>query len=270
MNTPIQRAWRGLFLDIETEGWPEKCALLPEPKAPGNLKDPEKIAAAILEKKNEQLNMAALDPDVATIRSIAYAESPFEKPTVLLASEWNVVEEIDDQEVIIQTGEATILDAFWRVFAKHRGSAIGYNILSFDLPFILRRSMELQIKPTIFPSLAKYRIDPIIDLYAVLYNWGPGKGLKFICSRYDLNEEDWTEEDGSMVSAMDDDTLKGYAERDIVRIQRLWLIMNGYFWPQVAVDHLMPKPEQLHLSHAPRQEQAPEPSYQPNVDEIPF
>lgn len=38
---------RRLFFDIETRANPAACALMPDPKAPANLKDPEKIAAAI-------------------------------------------------------------------------------------------------------------------------------------------------------------------------------------------------------------------------------
>lgn len=59
-----------IFFDIETQANPENLALAPEPKAPGNLKDPAKIAAAIEEKKRDLIESAALDPDYGKVLSI--------------------------------------------------------------------------------------------------------------------------------------------------------------------------------------------------------
>lgn len=61
-----------LFFDIETLANPETYGLMPEPKAPANLKDPEKIAQAIVDKRQEMIDNAALDPDYGQILSIGY------------------------------------------------------------------------------------------------------------------------------------------------------------------------------------------------------
>lgn len=44
-----------LFFDIETTANPDAIALLPEPSAPANYKDQDKITQYIIEKKAEQI-----------------------------------------------------------------------------------------------------------------------------------------------------------------------------------------------------------------------
>src|ERR1019366_8408715 len=53
---------RLLILDIETGPAVDADKFIPEFKAPGNLKDPEKIAAAVAEKEKEWRDCLALSP----------------------------------------------------------------------------------------------------------------------------------------------------------------------------------------------------------------
>jgi hypothetical protein len=43
--------------------------------------------------------------------------------------------------------------------------------LGFDLPFIKKRSIIRQVKPTLEIPLAKYRMEPVYDTMAVWSNW---------------------------------------------------------------------------------------------------
>ncbi|MDR4486798.1 MAG: 3'-5' exonuclease [Nitrospirales bacterium] len=68
--------------------------------------------------------------------------------------------------------EAELLRRFWSKIAEIRPSLwITHNGLGFDLPFLKKRSVIHQVKPSIDLNLAKFRMDPIYDTMAVWSNW---------------------------------------------------------------------------------------------------
>lgn len=213
-----------LFFDIETRALPQACAMMPEPKAPANLRDPEKISAAIAEKKAEQLSNAALDADYGQIVSIGYAigysdDTTMPPVTVLLNTD--------------QPGEteADLITAFWKKFNECNGRCVGYNILNFDLPYILRRSFALGIRPIIFPNLAKYHTEPVTDLMAILYNWGSDryKGLKTVAKLYGI-PNDCPDINGAKVDTLSVDDLIQYQASDVRLVMELYDRMNGVYF----------------------------------------
>lgn len=213
-----------LFFDIETRALPEACALMPEPKAPANFKDPDKIAAAVAEKKAEQIASAALDADYGQIVSIGYAIGS--------------ADELDSLpvEVILNTGqpgetEDWLIAAFWELFAQCDGRCVGYNILGFDLPYLLRRSFALGVRPLVFPNLAKFRTEPVTDLMAILYNWGNDryKGLKTVARLYGI-PNDCPDVDGSQVDTLSADELIKYQTSDVRLVMSLYARMNGIYF----------------------------------------
>ena len=130
-----------LVFDIETRPLPleylESNGLLPEITAPGNYKDPDKIAAYIAEKKVEAVKDCALSAITGEVCAIAYSRN-------------------DVDTVIMATGgvtEAQLLEAFWAqaTSAIRSGKLVGFNIKPFDLPFLLRRSWVHRLAhPAIF------------------------------------------------------------------------------------------------------------------------
>ncbi len=69
-------------------------------------------------------------------------------------------------------GEKALLQQFWDWIGRNRpGLFITHNGLGFDLPFIKKRSIIHQVKPTVEISLAKFRIEPVYDTLAVWSNW---------------------------------------------------------------------------------------------------
>lgn len=214
-----------LFFDIETVPDLEAVAALPEPKAPGNLKDPVKIAQAIEEKKAEQMANAALDPDTAQITAIAMAAGGVTETPKIRAFL------VGDEEI---PDEKALLALFWRMFATCSYRACGYNVIGFDLPMILRRTMALGVTPT--PPLpfsgigmAKYRTQPILDLMGVLYNWDKARGLKWVCKRYGIPNP-LPDLNGSMVGEMDRDTLRKYVANDVYLVIELYRRMAGVYF----------------------------------------
>lgn len=202
-----------LFFDIETEANPEGVAFMPEPSAPSNYKDAEKIAQYIAEKKAEQVAQAALDADYGKI--IAISGSLGDEKFTLLAGE--------------DGDERYIVSSFWNVFYMATGKSCGYNIIGFDLPYLQRRSMDMGIIVQQKPVMAKYRTEPTLDLMGVLYNWGPAKGLKFVCKRYGI-ENPLPELDGSQVANMDKETLRKYSANDVELTIKLYRRMLGVYF----------------------------------------
>lgn len=213
MKSSIKR----LVFDIETVAVPNVEALLPAVSAPGNLKDPEKIAAAIAEKRQKMIDEAALDPDLCQVKAISMLIIPNGHRRVFL---------VGDKRT---PNEYALLRLFWNAFAECGGNAIGYNILGFDFPVILRRSFALKLKRFVRPNLARYQTEPITDLYGILYGWQPGRGLKWTCKRYDIPNE-LPDLDGSMVKNMTDDTLREYAFNDLNLTEKLYRRMDGVYY----------------------------------------
>ena len=203
-----------LTFDIETLADPAAVALLPDPKPAANLKDPVKIAADIEDKKAERLAMAALDPDIATIKAISLTSGKLSDALVLI-----VDKDHTEKEVITE---------FWKRFT---GRSCGYNILGFDWPFILRRSFDLGLSACIKnrPVLAKYRTDSTIDLMGILYNWDRAKALKTVAKRYNL-EVLAPDCDGSMVAQMSDIDIRAYCLSDLWITLQLYEKMSGIYF----------------------------------------
>lgn len=68
--------------------------------------------------------------------------------------------------------ERELLSQFWARLAKDRPALfITHNGLGFDLPFIKKRSIINQVKPSLDINLAKFRTEPVYDTMAIWSNW---------------------------------------------------------------------------------------------------
>ncbi len=68
--------------------------------------------------------------------------------------------------------EEELLRLFWARLGEIRPSLfITHNGLGFDLPFLKKRSIIHNVKPSMEISLAKFRTEPVYDLMAVWSNW---------------------------------------------------------------------------------------------------
>jgi DNA polymerase elongation subunit (family B) len=68
--------------------------------------------------------------------------------------------------------ERELLRQFWARLAQDRPTLyITHNGLGFDLPFIKKRSIINQVKPSIEINLAKFRSEPVYDTMAIWSNW---------------------------------------------------------------------------------------------------
>jgi hypothetical protein len=77
--------------------------------------------------------------------------------------------------------EKEMLEKFWQL-AKDSDLFIGHNVMDFDLRFIYKRSVILNVRPTRDLSFARYRNNPIFDTLCEWEKWG-SKG----CSLHKLS-----------------------------------------------------------------------------------
>ena len=208
------------IVDIETIPNKKMYKHLPEVKAPSNYKDEEKIQAYIEKSTEEQIPKMALDIDFAEIRAIGtYGD-----------------EESRSNIYNLDSPENEKLEWFWEK-AKNQ-TLVGFNILNFDLPILLHRSLQLGIRPSSILKITKYS-DDVIDLMDKLYHGGYvtnmngkrpfSRGLKKVCEIYGIFNPmpDW---DGSMVKDMSNEDLCTYLNNDLRLTKQLFEKMQGYYF----------------------------------------
>lgn len=210
-----------LFFDLETTADPAQVGCLPEPKAPATYKDLDKIKAYIEEAKAKQVKDAALDADCGQITTLSYRCGLRGKTETFLVG--------DPQTPT----EAELLRLFWARLKQMNGRSCGYNTLGFDLPYVLRRSMDLCVPATVQSFLAKFREEPTCDLYGILYNWGPGKSLKYAAKRYGIPNP-LPDIDGSMVDQMPPEQRRAYCGNDTDMVVELFKKMLPVYMPSMA------------------------------------
>lgn len=144
-----------IIFDIETAPLPvaEISHLMPEFEAGANLKDPEKIRAAIEAKREAWLEKLALDPMTGSVCAIGY----------------NFGDNETEISLAYETSELSIIESFWEYFSKQseRAQFVGFNIFKFDLPFLVRRSWKLGIPIPLGVRTGRYWGGALIDLMDV-------------------------------------------------------------------------------------------------------
>jgi 3'-5' exonuclease len=145
-------------IDIETI--PLGAALLPA----------ERVAEAEAEGKSRfsvngeastEEEIKKLSLDSITSRIVAIALAKFDQNS-------NAKESV----VLYGEDEAKILGAFWKFLEKPAPvQLVAHNGLIFDIPFIWRRSVIQNVRPSKQLNLARYRTDTIYDTMQLWANW---------------------------------------------------------------------------------------------------
>jgi len=74
--------------------------------------------------------------------------------------------------VLVSRDEKKLLRSFWSMLEREQiKSFVTYNGLGFDLPYIWRRSVVQQVRPSIQFDLRRYRNDFVYDTMCVWGNW---------------------------------------------------------------------------------------------------
>jgi hypothetical protein len=185
-----------VVFDLETVSIEDASSYVEAPSAPANYKDPEKIAAYVNEKHQELIARAALDPDLTRIVAFGVMTEQEPIPCVHLAR--------------TREDEIAGLRAFWEIVGRgpEQAHLVGFGILSYDLPVLLRRSQYLGV-PSPPVLIEKYRHPPgIFDLMDELSFHGlkPYHSLNFYIRRFALGpfEEDITGKGIGLAVTMND------------------------------------------------------------------
>lgn len=122
--------------------------ITPEFSAPGNYKDEDKIAANIAEQKARWTDRAALSPLTGKVLCIG-----------ILHSEGSF-------HVIDGSGcESALLREFAEYVSANEGKHfVGFNIKSFDVPFLIKRCWRLGASPFLRPGANLRYLDNWTDL----------------------------------------------------------------------------------------------------------
>jgi predicted PolB exonuclease-like 3'-5' exonuclease len=174
-----------LVLDIETYSIADADLYLEPVAAPSNYRDQAKITAYQVEKRAEMLSRCALDPDLCRIVAIGSYDDEIEVRTVM--------DEDDERDALVEIWERIGIGGKQAVL-------IGFNLLSFDLPVLIRRTQYLGLP--VWPiNLDRYRT-PHIDLMERLSFNGKTRAhsLSFYCRRFGIDVPD--EHSGAAVAAL--------------------------------------------------------------------
>jgi Predicted 3''-5'' exonuclease related to the exonuclease domain of PolB. len=188
-----------LYFDIETSPLPEAelQAVMPKFEAPSNYKDEAKIKAVIEEKKKAWLEDAALDPITGRVLCVG----------LLLGGKFTI---LDNPE------ESQLLGEFWGRCVIPGRRLIGFNILLFDLPFLIRRSWKHNILPLGIRK-GRYWNDDLVDLRE-LWQMGDRQahgGLDLIAKHLGLGAKSGNGKDFAKLWATDKSKAIAYLENDL-------------------------------------------------------
>jgi hypothetical protein len=168
---------RALVFDVETSPIDGAKDFLEPISAPSTYKKPEAIEGYIQDATAAQLGKCALDPDLCRIVALGTYRSD------------------EDYQVHLAESDAiekAALEQFWDALGPYPyPRLIGFNVLGFDLPVIIRRSQYLGVKTKPI-QMGRYRHPDVDDLMTVLNFDGAIKthGLQFYAKRFGVAVDD--------------------------------------------------------------------------------
>lgn len=208
----------------------------------GNLKDPAKIAEKQAEAEQKQRSMAALNPHLSRVLSIHFAEIDHRSSEPIVESFFTLPPNGND--ATLQSREADALRSMWNKLAG-ADRLITFNGASFDVPFIMRRSLLCGVTPSIAIETNKYRVidgkSNHIDVRRVLAESFPGSGIADFVPG-DLNyyallllgdttpDELAPEELRSLWAEGNLERIRRYGERDALRTLQMYNRLDGFYF----------------------------------------
>ena len=150
-----------IIFDIETGALPFGELVIPAFNPAdvklGNTKDPDKIAERIRQAEEnhvtDYIKNAALDALSGQVLCIGYRLER-DEPAILSSD---------------ADGEAAMLRQWWELLNtwERQPRLIGFNVKSFDLPFLIKRSWKHRITPPYWIRHGRYWNDLVVDLREV-------------------------------------------------------------------------------------------------------
>lgn len=202
------------ILDLESSALPEAVQreIAPDFDAPKNLRDPDKIAAAIADKEKSWLDSAALDACRGQVLAIGLAGADMPEPKVLVGgTEHGMLTHVRDLATVY-----------------HDLTMVGHNLLGFDLPFLVRRMWKHGIPPPPrWLDLTQWRAKWAFDTMLV---WGCGNreqriSLDVLAWHLGLGRKNGTGADFAKLYEADREKAILYLKNDIALTEKCYLAM---------------------------------------------
>ena len=218
---------RRLFLDIET---------LPPVETVQ-----EQIAADILATtSHEPVDHEALEAMAAeSYRNLALTGEQGRVLTIgmILEEDAEVVYHgvlgLDRESLQFHLDEARTIRSFWRIirnFNLRADQIIGHNVLDFDLPFLQKRSVIHQIRPSIEIPFRRYQRFPIYDTMWEWTSWRNKISLDHLARALGVSSSKGQGIDGSQIydawRAGRHQEIASYCMRDVECVREIYYKMN--------------------------------------------
>ena len=161
------------IVDIETAPLPDAASFADTNlRPPKNYKKAETIEAWKQDARAKALDRAALDPDLCRVVAIGV---------------WPEGGSVEAEVARTPEEEHIMISKLWALL--RRGHIVGYNVIGFDLPVLLRRSLYLSVEHPPAFRLNKYRpSNNITDLMLQISFDGamPYRSLRWYARRFGL------------------------------------------------------------------------------------
>jgi DNA polymerase elongation subunit (family B) len=172
----------------------------------------------------------ALDGTLGRILCIGYLEqNDMGKIIAHGCFGWNEAErkfEMDEPKTLAEFWD------FMKSFDINRDLIIGHNIMEFDLPFIIQRSLIKAVQPTVRFSFAKYRNQPIFDTMCEwdCWKWGKKTSLEKLAFAFGLENPKTKINQKSVFEMFQDgeyQKLHDYCMSDVKATHLIWRKLAG-------------------------------------------
>lgn len=142
------------------------------------------------------------------------------------------VEDVVKEGVLFRSGsESEILEMFWHDIEKY-SLWVTFNGKSFDIPFLMQRSLIQGVQPSKNLDTARFRVKPHCDLMEILSFFGATRpySLSFWCRTMEIDDPKIDGIDGSAIGSLYREgrhlEIAKYCLRDVISTAELFLIVE--------------------------------------------
>lgn len=203
---------------------------------PQNEESLSKIQEEEIEKKMERYLVKRPHEDEGEAKKMLMATSPYFGEIITIGLHRHT-EYGDEDSIALIGSEEEILSRFWENIKSFNGLFISFNGISFDVPFISKRSMKHRITPsnTKFLDTYKFQKRPHFDVKSVIsdFNNWVAPTLKLTCDLLDVpSPKGGGVEAKNVAQAFHNgriDEIADYCEKDVKATFECYKKMIGYF-----------------------------------------
>lgn len=225
---------RKIVFDIETCSLPFQSLTESQREYLLHFAEKEKDEVIKAEMINEAVRFTSLYPFTAKVISIGIYD--IEKDKSFVYYESKVEEEWfseDDQIHFKGVSEESMIKSFWRI-AEFADQVITFNGRNFDVPFLMLRSVLLQIKPSKNFLKNRFDISRHIDLLEQFTFFGVTRkfNLDFYCQSFGIDSPKSKDITGMEVKSLYEagriKEIAIYCSKDVSATFKLYKIWNEY------------------------------------------